>query len=367
LLFCAGFTQLEQIDTALVMSTHTKLEVGVLGATGMVGQQFITRLANHPWFEATWLAASERSEGKTYADAAPWRLATPMPSRVAGLTVHACTPGHGPKVVFSALDAKAADELEHQFAAAGHIVLSNARSHRMDPLVPLLIPEVNAEHLALLDEQRRVKGWKGAIVTNPNCATVVLAMALAPLRQFGIRRVSVTTMQAVSGAGYPGVPSLDILGNLVPYIGGGEEEKIETESQKILSQERDGRPHSVIISAQVNRVPVIDGHTMTVSVELDAKPAPGDVADAMRAFKGEPQTLHLPTAPDPALLVMEAINRPQPRLDADLGGGMTVSIGRVRTCPVLTTKFVALGHNTIRGAAGASVLNAELMKAKGLL
>jgi aspartate-semialdehyde dehydrogenase len=342
-----------------------KIEVGVLGATGMVGQQFITRLAQHPWFNVTWLAASERSEGKAYADAAPWRLATPMPDAVRRMTVEACVPGRGPKVVFSALDARAADDLEHQFAAAGHIVLSNARTHRMDPLVPLLIPEVNAAHLALLSQQRQTKGWPGAIVTNPNCATIVLAMALAPLRAFGIRRVAVTTMQAVSGAGYPGVPSLDILGNIVPYIGGGEEEKIETETRKILGDDDSRAPHPAIVSAQVNRVPVIDGHTMTVSVELEAKPAPEAVVAAMRAFSGRPQELKLPTAPIPALNVTDEPNRPQPRLDAELGGGMTISIGRVRACPVLTAKFVALGHNTIRGAAGASVLNAELMKAEG--
>lgn len=344
-----------------------RIDVGVLGATGMVGQQFITRLAHHPWFNVSWLAASERSEGKTYAEAAPWRLATPMPDFIRAMKVDGCVPGRGPKVVFSALDASAADQIEHVFAEAGHIVLSNARSHRMDPLVPLLIPEVNAAHLALLKKQHSEKGWKGGIITNPNCATVVLAMALAPLRPFGLRAVQVTTMQAVSGAGYPGVPSLDILGNLIPYIGGGEEDKIETETRKILGDDDSRGPHPVVVSAQVNRVPVIDGHTMTVSVDLEARPSVEDVVQAMRRFHGKPQELKLPTAPIPALNVMSEINRPQPRLDADLGGGMTVSIGRVRPCPVQTVKFVALGHNTIRGAAGASVLNAELMKAEGLL
>jgi aspartate-semialdehyde dehydrogenase len=344
-----------------------KIDVGVLGATGMVGQQFISRLAHHPWFRLASLAASERSEGKAYADAAPWRLATPMPDACRAMTVEACTPGAGPKVVFSALDAKAADVLEPAFAAAGHIVLSNARTFRMDPLVPLLIPEVNAAHLALLAEQRRAKGWSGAVITNPNCAAVVLAMALAPLRQFDLTRVLVTTMQAVSGAGYPGVASLDILGNLIPYIGGGEEEKIEAETCKILGEDDGRTPHRATISAQVNRVPVIDGHSMTVSVELATKPDAAAVADAMRSFRGKPQELKLPSAPDPAIVVMDAENRPQPRLDADLGNGMTVSVGRVRACPVLTHKFVALGHNTIRGAAGASVLNAELMRAEGLL
>jgi aspartate-semialdehyde dehydrogenase len=344
-----------------------KIDVGVLGATGMVGQQFIARLAHHPWFNLRWLAASERSEGKAYASAAAWRLATPMPDVCRAATVDACVPGRGPRVVFSALDAGAADVLEREFAAAGHIVLSNARSFRMDPMVPLLIPEINADHLDVLAEQRKAKGWRGAIVTNPNCATVVLAMALAPLRPFGIARVLVTTMQAVSGAGYPGVPSLDILGNVIPYIGGGEEDKIETETLKILGTRGGRTPLAAIISAQVNRVPVIDGHLMTVSVELTSRPAPEAVVAAMRAFRGRPQELELPTAPNPPLVVMDDINRPQPKLDADLGGGMTVSIGRVRACPVLTHRFVALGHNTIRGAAGASVLNAEIMHAQGML
>jgi len=337
----------------------------VLGATGRVGQQFVARLDGHPWFKLAWVAASERSEGKAYAEAAPWRLPSPMPEASRALRVEACVPGRGPKIVFSALDAAAADDLEHAFAAAGHIVLSNARTHRMHPLVPLLIPEVNADHLALLPAQRRETGWSGAIVTNPNCAAVVLAMALAPMRAFDIRRVLVTTMQAVSGAGYPGVPSLDILGNLIPYIGGGEEDKIERETVKILGGDR--TPHPAVVSAQVNRVPVIDGHTMTVSVELASRPSPEAILGALRAFRGKPQALGLPTAPDPPIVVMDDPARPQPRLDADLGNGMAVSVGRVRACPVLTHKFVALGHNTVRGAAGASILNAELMKAESLL
>jgi len=343
-----------------------KLEVGVLGATGMVGQQFVSRLSRHPWFDVTWLAASERSEGKTYASAAPWRLAAPMPDRCRDVTVEGCIPGRGPKVVFSALDASAADHLEQEFAAAGHVVLSNARSFRMDPVVPLLIPEVNADHLAILEEQRSVKGWSGAIVTNPNCATVVLAMALAPLRQFNLRAVMVSTMQAVSGAGYPGVPSLDILGNVIPFIG-GEEEKVETEALKILSADGGRTPYPAVISAHTNRVAVIDGHIMTVSVDLEEDPEIDEVLDAFSSFTGRPQELNLPTAPKPAIVLMRENNRPQPRLDADLSEGMAVSVGRVRKCPVMSNKFVALGHNTIRGAAGASILNAELMKAEGLL
>ena len=330
----------------------------------MVGQQFISKLAGHPWFKVTWLAASERSEGKRYDAAAPWRLPVPASDDVRAMTMHGCVPGRGPKVVFSALDASVAGDVETAFAQAGHIVLSNARNHRMDPLVPLLIPEVNADHLALLDEQRRVKGWPGAIVTNPNCSTVVLAMAMAPLRQFGLTRAVVSTMQAVSGAGYPGVPSFDILGNLVPYIG-GEEEKIETEAAKILGSDGGRVSHPVLISAHTNRVPVIDGHTMTVSVDLASRPTVDAVVEAFRVFAGRPQELKLPTAPVPAIVVHDSPNRPPPRLDADLGGGMTVSVGRVRTCPVFTHRFVTLGHNTVRGAAGASILNAELMAAEG--
>ena len=343
-----------------------QIEVGILGVTGMVGQQFVSRLARHPWFKATWLAASERSGGKRYRDAAPWKLATPMPADAAERIVQPCEPGKGPKVVFSALDASAAGDLEPAFAAAGHIVVSNARNFRMDELVPLLIPEINAEHLALLPEQRTARGWSGAIVTNPNCSTVVLAMALAPLRVFDIRRVVVSTMQAVSGAGYPGVASLDILGNVVPYIG-GEEDKLETETQKILGADGGRTRHGAVVSAHTNRVPVIDGHTMTVSVELGSKPSVAEVEAAMAAFSGQPQALRLPTAPAQPLLVTHDPARPQPRLDADLGDGMAVTVGRVRPCPVFTHKFVALGHNTVRGAAGAAILNAELMSAEGLL
>ena len=343
-----------------------RIEVGVLGATGVVGQQFVSRLARHPWFSLTWLAASERSEGKSYRSVAPWRLAAPMPDDAAGRTVEACVPGRGPKVVVSGLDASVAGDIEGAFAAAGHVVVSNARNYRMDPLVPLLIPEVNAEHLSLLAEQRRQKGWPGAIVTNPNCSTIVLAMALAPLRPFGIQSVVVSTMQAVSGAGYPGVPSLDILGNVIPFIG-GEEEKMESETLKILGADGGRAPHPAVISAHTTRVPVLDGHTMTVSVGLDTRPRPDEVLDALRAFRGRPQELSLPTAPQPAIVVMDEANRPQPRLDADLGAGMAVSVGRVRPCPVLQTRFVALGHNTVRGAAGAAILNAELMHAEQVL
>ena len=342
------------------------IEVGVLGATGVVGQQFVSRLARHPWFRCTWLAASERSEGKTYKSVAPWKLSTPIPGGSANRLVEACVPGRGPKVVFSGLDASVAGDIERAFAEAGHIVVSNARNFRMDPLVPLLIPEVNADHLKLIAEQRREKNWTGAIVTNPNCSTIVLAMALAPLRPFNIRAVIVSTMQAISGAGYPGVPSLDILGNVVPFIG-GEEPKMEIETLKILGGDGGRAAYPAVVSAHTNRVPVIDGHTMTVSVAFEHKPTIEQVTEAIRNFAGRPQELWLPSAPQPPLVVMEQENRPQPRLDADLGGGMAVAVGRIRECPVMHIKFVALGHNTVRGAAGAAILNAELMHAEGML
>jgi aspartate-semialdehyde dehydrogenase len=347
---------------------YDPIDVGILGATGMVGQQFIRLLAGHPWFRPVWLAASERSEGRRYSEATTWRLPDALPDAVAGRTVESCTPGRGPQLIFSALDAAAADTIEPAFAAAGHVVVSNARSFRMQDDVPLLIPEINPDHLSLINAQRQARGWRGAIVTNPNCSTVVLAMALAPLKPFGIRSVLTTTLQAVSGAGYPGVPSYDIVGNIIPGIG-GEEEKIESEPNKILGTLTDGRValHPAVISAHTTRVGVVDGHTITVSVAFDRDVDPGDVAGAMRAWRGRPQELALPSAPAAPIEVFDAGFRPQPRLDRDRGNGMTVTVGRVRRCPLLGTKFVALGHNTVRGAAGAAVLNAELMLADGWL
>jgi aspartate-semialdehyde dehydrogenase len=345
------------------------IEVGVLGATGMVGQQFLRLLDTHPYFRPVWLAASGRSEGRVYKDATTWRLGGQVPAAVEARHVEACTPGRGPRLVFSALDAAAAADIEPAFASAGHIVVSNARSFRMFDDVPLLIPEINPEHLSLVQVQRRAHGWRGAIVTNPNCSVVALAMALAPLRPFGIRSVVTTTLQAISGAGYPGVPSFDIVANVIPEIGGGEEEKIETEANKILGSLRDGRvvPFPAPVSAHTNRVPVVDGHTLTVSLSMEAAPSVGEVARAMRTWRGRPQQLRLPSAPEAPIEVIDEPFRPQPRLDADRGAGMTVSVGRIRACPVLGTKFVALAHNTIRGAAGAAILNAELMQAEGLL
>ena len=341
-----------------------RVDVGILGATGMVGQQFIMQLAEHPWFRPAWLAASERSEGRPYGEAAAWHLEASPPAAIASQRVEGCTPGRGPRIMFSALDANAAKDIEPAFARAGHVVISNARSYRMDSSVPLLIPEINPDHLTLLPRQRRDHQWRGAIVTNPNCSTVVLAMVLAPLRQFGLRAVNVTTLQAVSGAGYPGVASMDILGNVIPSIS-GEEEKMQSETQKILGSLIDDQvaPHLVVVSAHTTRVPVIDGHTEMVSIKLDADASLEDVKQALTSWRGRPQELELPSAPSEPLVYLDAANRPQPRLDVGRGGGMTVSVGRLRPCPVLGLKLAALGHNTIRGAAGAAVLNAELMLA----
>jgi aspartate-semialdehyde dehydrogenase len=345
-----------------------QLEVGILGATGMVGQQFVRLLEGHPWFKTAWLGASERSEGRSYREAMKWRLSTPPPESVLGMGVDACTPGRAPKLLFSALDAGAAKDIEPAFAAAGHVVVSNARSFRMFADVPLVIPEVNPDHLTLIARQRRERGWTGAIVTNPNCSTVVLTVVLAALRKFGISRVMVTTLQAVSGAGYPGVASLDILGNVVPAIS-GEEEKMESETQKILGTlERENvTPHPMVVSATTTRVPVIDGHTESVSIELEQRPSLEAVRAALESFRGRPQELRLPSAPPAPIVYMEAADRPQPRLDVERGNGMTVSVGRIRPCSILGTKLVALGHNTVRGAAGAAILNAEMMVAEGML
>jgi aspartate-semialdehyde dehydrogenase len=345
------------------------IEVGILGATGMVGQQFIALLAKHPWFKIVWLGASERSAGKAYRDAAAWRLPNPLPEAVARMSVDAATPGRAPQLVFSGLDSSVAGEIEGAFAQGGHTIVSNSRNYRMDADVPLLIPEVNADHLALLTTQASARGWKGRIVTNPNCVVVVYAMALAPLRQFGLKTSVITTLQAISGAGYPGVPSWDILGNVIPFIGGGEEEKIETETNKILGCLKNGavENHPVTISAAVTRVPVHNGHTGSIAVTLDQRPDAEAIIAAWNSFRGKPQDLDLPTAPSQPIVYLTEANRPQPALDADRDGGMTVTVGRLRSCPVLDYKFVALGHNTIRGAAGAAILNAELMHREGLL
>jgi aspartate-semialdehyde dehydrogenase len=330
-------------------------------------------LAGHPWFHVTWLAASERSAGKAYGEL-PWRLAAPMPAEAAPLRVEAleratADPDDGiPALLFSALDASVAGDAEVAFARSGRLVVSNARNHRMDPLVPLLIPEVNPDHLALLDAQRAARGWAGGIVTNPNCSTVVVAMVLGALRPFEPARVTVTTLQALSGAGYPGVASLDAVGNVIPYIGGGEEEKIETETLKLLGTYDEGRvePARFVVSAQTTRVPVPDGHTAVMSIELAAAPPIEAVARALEGFTAEPQARGLPTAPRRPIVLHPEQDRPQPRLDVAFGGGMPVHCGRVRPCPVLGYKLVAMAHNVVRGAAGAAILNAELLACRGM-
>jgi len=346
------------------------IEVGILGATGMVGQQFIALLAQHPWFKVTWLGASERSAGKAYRDACAWRLPSPLSADVAELKVAEAgqSAGKAPKLVFSGLDSSVAGEIEGAFAQAGHVIVSNSRNYRMEADVPLLIPEVNGDHLALLKSQD-ARGWKGRIVTNPNCVVVVYAMALAPLRQFGLQTSILTSLQAISGAGYPGVPSWDILGNVIPFIGGGEEEKIETETNKILGTVKGGvvENHPVRVSAAVTRVPVQNGHTASIAVALEQKPEPGAIVAAWNGFRGKAQEHDLPSAPKQPIVYLTEANRPQPALDANRDGGMTVTVGRLRRCPVLDYKFVALGHNTIRGAAGVAILNAELMHREGLL
>ncbi len=349
-----------------------RIPVGVLGATGAVGQRFVQLLAEHPWFEITALAASERSAGGRYAEACTWRLTADCPTSVRDLVVQPCEPHLDCRLVFSALPANAAQSVEEEFAAAGYGVLSNASAHRMDPDVPLLIPEVNADHLALLEIQRARRGWdKGFIVTDPNCSTVGMTLALKPIHEaFGLRRVLVTTMQALSGAGYPGVPSLDSLDNVIPYIR-NEEDKLVTEPLKILGRydEATGSvaPADFSVSPTCTRVPVRDGHMEVLSVELERPASAAKLAEALASFESEPYTLGCPSAVDPTIIVRSEPDRPQTRLDRDSGHGMAITVGRIRPCEVLDYKLVVLSHNTIRGAAGGSLLNAEIMVAKGLI
>ncbi|HEX3127993.1 MAG TPA: aspartate-semialdehyde dehydrogenase [Thermoanaerobaculia bacterium] len=345
-----------------------KIEVGILGATGTVGQRFVQILEEHPWFEVKWLAASDRSAGKRYREATSWQLEGEPPATVADLAVEEAVPGRGPKLVFSSMASNQAAEIERAFASEGHVVVSNSSHYRMAGDVPLLVPEVNPGHLGLLPGQRRERGWSGAIVTNPNCAAVGLVMALAPLKVFGLMNAMVTTFQAVSGAGYPGVPSLDALGNVIPYIG-GEEEKVESEPQKILGDLVGDRiePLPLAVSASCHRVPTIDGHMVAVSLEFERKPTREELVEALAGFRGLPQERDLPTAPKRPIHVMEAPDRPQTRKDVNLEGGMATAVGRIRECSIFDWKLVTLSHNVLRGAAGAAVLNAELMKSEGLL
>ena len=350
------------------MSQH-KIPVGILGATGVVGQRFIQMLEDHPWFEVAWLAASDRSAGQSYSEAVRWRLKTPIPDRLRNMSVSNAEPAGAPRVIFAALDAGIARELEPQFAAAGCAVVSNSSAFRMQENVPLIVPEVNADHLALLENQCWRKESGGYIVTNPNCSAIGLAVALAPLhRKFGIESLFVTTMQAISGAGYPGVASLDILGNVIPYIA-KEEEKMEEETRKLLGR-LDGDHVELAgftMTAHCNRVAVEDGHTESVSIKLKRKTTADEIIAAFNQFRSTPQELKLPLAPAHPLVYDAAPDRPQPRFDVDRGKGMTVSVGRLRPCGVLDYKFTVLSHNTIRGAAGAALLNAELLKVQGLL
>lgn len=346
-----------------------KIPAGLLGATGTVGQRFIEFLADHPWFELTALAASDRSRGKTYTEATRWRLPSILPERIAAMTVRSVTEDLPCAIVFSALDAATAREAEPEHARRGMLVFSNASAHRMDEDVPLLIPEINADSLDLVARQRSQRGWKGAIVTNANCSTMFLAMALAPLdRAFGIEKVVVSTMQAVSGAGYPGVPSLDILGNVIPDIP-EEADKIEREVVKILGRTReDGvEPAGFPISAMTYRVPVEDGHTESVSVGLSRRVAASEVEAAWREFRGPGDVDGLPSAPERPVRYLSDPHRPQPRRDVNTGRGMVTLVGGLKPSRVLDWKFTVLGHNTVRGAAGASVLNAEYAAVRGLL
>jgi aspartate-semialdehyde dehydrogenase len=346
-----------------------RIPAAVLGATGMVGQYFVNLLARHPWFRLEAVIASDRSAGKRYAEACRWLLGASVPEEARDLPVLPLGSELGARLVFSALPSDVAREVEVEYAQRGHLVFSNAGTYRMDPLVPLLVPEVNPEHTALVRDQRKQKGWSGFIVTNPNCVAAVLVMPLHPLhRQFGLRKVLVSTMQSISGAGYPGLPSLDILDNAIPYIG-GEEPKVESEPLKMLGRYRDGaiEPASVVMSAHCNRVATREGHLQCLSVELGRETSVDEIAEALRAYRSLPQELGLPTAPERPLVVRDEPDRPQTRLDRDEGNGMTVTVGRIRTCPILGYKLVALGSNTMRGAAGGSVLNAELMREQGLL
>lgn len=343
----------------------TRIPVGVLGATGTVGQKFIRLLNDHPLFHVTEVVASERSAGRAYAEAVLWKQETAIPENVAGLTVKATSESLESKILFSGLDSSVAGSAESAYAAQGQTVVSNSKNHRMDPYVPLIIPEINADHFALVEHQE----GPGAIITNSNCSTMFLAMVLAPIdAAFGVDQVQVTTMQAISGAGYPGVSGMDILGNVVPLIP-GEEEKVEIEPRKILGKLKNGQVqlHPMTISAQCNRVPVFDGHVEAVSLKLKSEADPQSVAAALREFTGMPQQRDLHSAPPSPIVVLDEPDRPQPARDVWLGGGMVAVVGRIRPCPVFDIKLIILGHNTVRGAAGAAILNAEAYHSLGYL
>lgn len=358
----------QQQPTGNALSPGRKIPVAVLGATGSVGQRFAVLLSRHPWFEVKVLAASERSAGRAYRDAVRWVQSAPIPEELAEIEIAPCEPRalDGCRLAFSSLDDTVSGPLEQEFAAAGCLVVSNAKSHRMHPLVPLLVPEINADHMDLAKHQTF---GPGRILTNPNCSTIGLVLALEPLDAvFGVEQVHVTTMQALSGAGVPGVPGMQVPDNLIPLIS-GEEEKVESESKKILgSREGSGiLPHPLTVSAQCNRVAVSDGHTACVSVKLAREATREEVIEAWRSFEAEPQRLGLPSAPKPPIHYLDEPDAPQPRIHRDLGGGMAISVGRLRPCSLLDYKFVTLSHNTVRGAAGGAILVAELAVARGWL
>jgi len=343
------------------------MKAAILGATGLVGQRFVQLLNDHEWFEITTLTGSERSAGVEYGDAVNWRMDTELKRKIAELTIQPTDPRQvDADVVFSALPAEQAREVEEEFAKQGFAVVSNASAHRMDPDVPLMNPEANYTHLSLIDEQRQKRKWDGAIVTNPNCTTAVLTLSLKPIAaRFGLRNVVISSMQAASGAGYPGVASLDIIDNVIPFIN-NEEEKVQTETQKILGNP--GRPAKFNVSASCHRVAVIDGHTEAVFVQTEKPASPDVIIHCMEEFTAEPQKLKLPTAPERPIVLKVQQDRPQPRFDRDEGHGMAVVVGRVRSDPVFSgVKYVVLGHNTIRGAAGCAILIAESMKSQGYL
>ena len=343
-----------------------RIPVAVLGATGSVGQKFIQLLSNHPYFKVVEVAASERSAGKTYAEAVNWILPEPIPEDVAKLQVKECIPNKNCIVAFSGLDASVAGEVEEDFAKAGYIVVSNSKNHRQDTYIPLMIPEVNPDHIQLMEYQNY---GAGKIVTNPNCSVIGMVIALKPIfDNFGLEAINVVTMQAISGAGFPGVASLTILDNVVPYIG-GEEDKMELEPLKLLGAftPQGIKFPDIPISAQCNRVGVLDGHTETVQIKLSEKASKQDIIDCWRAFKSEPQKLQLPSAPVQPIHYFDNPAYPQPRLHRNLDKGMAVSVGRLRECKLFDYKFVVLSHNTVRGAAGGAILCAELLKAKGML
>jgi aspartate-semialdehyde dehydrogenase len=352
----------------MLMAIEKKYPIGILGATGMVGQRYIQLLENHPWFEITWIAASDRSSGKTYGEAAKWRLDAPLPERIANMIVSPADPAGAPKVIFSSIDSPIARELEPKFAAAGHAVISNSSAFRMAPNVPLVLPEVNAEHLRLIEEQSTRKESGGYIVTNSNCTVMGPVLALKPIQdRFGVEQIFATSMQAVSGAGYPGVPSMDILDNVIPFIG-NEEEKMEEELLKLLGtlEGNEVKPLPARMSASCNRVAVVDGHTVCVSIKLKKPATREEILAAWAEFRplaGQ----NLPTAPDQPVQWAPQPDRPQPRLDRNRGNGMAATVGRLRPCGLLDWKFVVLSHNTVRGAAGATILNAELLASLGKL